>query len=79
MPQGSFAAALPSVASLVMLASAPPENPGLYARAQAERGKALYHARCAACHGDGLRGATALALAGPAFRETKAPQPTGAA
>jgi mono/diheme cytochrome c family protein len=40
---------------------------GVYADAQAARGKALYQQKCAKCHGDALQGRTAPALTGEAF------------
>src|SRR5690606_9746594 len=41
---------------------------GVYSKAQAARGKALYESKCASCHGGSLAGAdTAPPLAGSAF------------
>ncbi|MCY3842822.1 MAG: cytochrome c [Acidobacteria bacterium] len=40
---------------------------GVYSEAQAERGRQLYEASCARCHGDDLSGANARPLAGESF------------
>ena len=40
---------------------------GVYSEAQAERGRTLYEASCARCHGDDLSGANARPLAGESF------------
>lgn len=40
---------------------------GVYSPAQAERGRALYEAACARCHGEDLSGANARPLAGESF------------
>ena len=40
---------------------------GVYSKAQAERGRQLYEASCARCHGDDLSGANARPLAGESF------------
>jgi len=41
---------------------------GTYTNEQAQRGRALYAARCAACHGAGLEGGSAVPLSGDRFR-----------
>ena len=43
------------------------EHTPLFTAQQAAQGKALYAARCAACHGETLQGGAANPLAGPAF------------
>lgn len=43
------------------------EDTPLFTAQQAAQGKALYAARCAACHGETLQGGSAGPLAGPAF------------
>jgi len=49
-------------------AQAPQAAPAaLYQAAQAERGKAIYAAQCAACHGKALTGGGAPALTGAQF------------
>jgi alcohol dehydrogenase (cytochrome c) len=40
----------------------------LYTAGQAAQGRALYAAKCAACHGEALQGASAGALTGPSFQ-----------
>ena len=40
---------------------------GVYTAAQAERGRAVYEARCARCHATDLRGVSGSSLAGEAF------------
>lgn len=40
---------------------------GVYSEGQAERGRTLYEASCARCHGDDLSGANARPLAGESF------------
>jgi len=40
---------------------------GVYTKAQAERGRALYDATCAECHGAKLEGGTSTPLKGPQF------------
>ncbi len=40
---------------------------GIFTDAQATRGQSLYGTQCAACHGEGLKGAQAPPLAGEAF------------
>ncbi|MCE2515298.1 MAG: cytochrome c [Acidobacteria bacterium] len=40
---------------------------GVYSEVQAERGRKLYEASCARCHGDDLSGANARPLAGESF------------
>jgi mono/diheme cytochrome c family protein len=42
-------------------------NDRVYSDAQAARGRTLYRAKCATCHGDALEGKTAPPLAGSAF------------
>jgi mono/diheme cytochrome c family protein len=44
--------------------------PGFYTPAQAQQGRALYGANCAACHGATLQGGAGPALAGDDFRAT---------
>jgi alcohol dehydrogenase (cytochrome c) len=44
--------------------------PGFYTPAQAQQGRALYGANCAACHGPSLQGGAGPALAGDNFRAT---------
>jgi alcohol dehydrogenase (cytochrome c) len=41
----------------------------LFTEAQAQRGKTLYAAKCAACHGRNLEGVPSTALAGPRFTD----------
>ena len=48
-------------------ASAEPDLPALYSPAQVGRGRILYAARCAHCHGRDLAGGMAPALAGAQF------------
>ncbi|MDB5857105.1 MAG: exported protein of unknown function [Ramlibacter sp.] len=43
---------------------------GVYTPAQAQQGRALYGANCAACHGAALQGGAGPALAGDHFRAT---------
>jgi quinoprotein glucose dehydrogenase len=51
---------------------------GVYSAAQAARGKAIYAARCSACHGAGLEGAdVAPTLAGPRFLDNWQGQSVG--
>jgi quinoprotein glucose dehydrogenase len=40
---------------------------GLYTREQAERGRTVYEAHCAECHGSKLEGGTSAPLTGAAF------------
>ena len=42
-------------------------NDGVYTDQQATRGQAIYKARCASCHGDGLTGRSGPPLAGSDF------------
>lgn len=48
-------------------ASEPSVWDGVYSETQAERGKKLYEATCARCHGEDLSGANARPLAGESF------------
>jgi cytochrome c len=41
---------------------------GVYAPAQADRGKTLYSQQCSACHGDSLEGKNGPALAAASFK-----------
>src|SRR5690242_3526897 len=50
-------------------------NDRVYADAQAARGRALYAAKCANCHGDMLEGKAAPPLAGDAFLGVWGAQP----
>jgi quinoprotein glucose dehydrogenase len=51
---------------------------GLYSADQAQRGKALYDAKCALCHGADLSGhEMAPALAGPTFLDNWSSQSVG--
>lgn len=43
------------------------QTTGLFTEAQAQRGQALYAAKCASCHGQSLEGATASPLSGSKF------------
>ena len=43
------------------------QSTGIFTEAQAQRGQALYAAKCASCHGASLEGATASALSGSKF------------
>ncbi|MFN7928410.1 MAG: PQQ-binding-like beta-propeller repeat protein, partial [Blastocatellia bacterium] len=43
------------------------QSTGLFTAAQAQRGQTLYAAKCAACHGAALEGASASALSGTKF------------
>ncbi len=43
------------------------QQDGVYTPAQAQRGQNLYEKRCASCHGGGLTGGSAAALAGSQF------------
>jgi len=53
---------------LVSLAQQPiPIWDGVYSAAQAERGRAVYEARCSRCHGNDLNGVNGSALAGEGF------------
>ena len=51
---------------LVSLAQQPIWD-GVYSAAQAERGRAVYEARCSRCHGNDLNGVSGSALAGEGF------------
>lgn len=44
-----------------------PVTAGVYSAAQAERGRPVYQARCATCHGDRLQGGAGSPLSGPDF------------
>jgi cytochrome c5 len=61
----------PSMVLLVaLLALQPPTTSvrdGVYTAAQAERGRAVYDARCSRCHANDLRGVNGSSLAGEAF------------
>lgn len=51
-------------------AAVPAATTPLYTTAQAARGKAVYAANCASCHGTNLQGVAAPAIAGSAFLKT---------
>jgi alcohol dehydrogenase (cytochrome c) len=55
------------ISGLAAAQGAPTERTGAYTAAQAERGRRIYGAYCAACHGTELEGATGPVLAGPVF------------
>ena len=56
------AATIPAV-----IAQAPPPLPAVYTAAQASRGREVYAAQCASCHGGRLNDGTAIAVVGPMF------------
>ena len=60
---GALAILAPAVASHAQQTS----EEGIYTAEQAARGKAVYTAHCAACHGPTLQGATATPLSGAGF------------
>ena len=66
-----FCTAAVLVCSLPCLsvAQTPSAEIGLYTSEQAEQGKSVYAARCAACHGADLAGAIAPALVGPGLEQ----------
>ena len=49
------------------LPTSAPRGPGLFTKVQAERGRALYDAQCADCHGTKLEGGSSTALVGEPF------------
>jgi S-disulfanyl-L-cysteine oxidoreductase SoxD len=56
--------------ALLLAAQAPQQrsiSDGVYSAGQAARGKNLYQAQCAQCHGNAMQGATGPPLAGDAF------------
>jgi len=57
---------------------ADPELPAVFTADQARQGRRIYKTSCAECHGSGLEGVTAPALAGPTFLQRWQP-PTGSA
>jgi mono/diheme cytochrome c family protein len=67
-----FTGVLAALAAQVIVAQPGPSTPapawnGLYAEAQADRGKALYTENCRECHGDANGTPRAPAIMGPAF------------
>lgn len=62
---GAVALAFPAVAAAQ--SSAPAVTDSVYTAAQAQRGRRIYGAFCATCHGVDLEGAVGPALAGPTF------------
>jgi len=61
--------------ALVLYAQSRTANDGVYTEAQASRGRTLYQAKCAMCHGDALEGKAAPPLAGSAFLTVWGAQP----
>ena len=51
----------------VMAQSSPPPLPAVYTAPQASRGREVYTAQCASCHGGRLNDGTAIAVVGPRF------------
>jgi mono/diheme cytochrome c family protein len=75
------AAWLAGVASMPAHARAAQERTvqdGVFSRAQAERGQALYAQRCASCHGPAMQGVSAPPLAGTPFVSRWSAEPIGA-
>jgi alcohol dehydrogenase (cytochrome c) len=67
-PQTVMRVFIPVVIAFVLSASAMTGQPsGSFTEAQAQRGQNLYEKRCASCHGGGLAGGSAAALAGSQF------------
>ncbi len=50
-----------------LIGLSPIRSDGVYTKAQAERGRVLFDAECAECHGAKLEGGTSTPLAGPEF------------
>jgi mono/diheme cytochrome c family protein len=61
--------------SLALQTGARNVNDGVYTDQQATRGQAIYRARCASCHGDGLAGRTGPPLVGADFSAAWHTQP----
>ena len=62
-------------AAVLQAQSARTANDRVYTEAQAARGRTLYAAKCANCHGDSLQGKSAPMLAGNAFLAVWGAQP----
>lgn len=63
----AWAATIVLAGSITVVIVQGAQDPPLFTAQQAAQGKALYAARCAACHGEILQGGSAGPLAGPAF------------
>lgn len=66
---------LACVAPVVFAQAGRTASDRVYSEAQAARGRALYQQKCASCHGDGLEGKIAPALAGSGFLAVWGAQP----
>ncbi|HZP87612.1 MAG TPA: PQQ-binding-like beta-propeller repeat protein, partial [Burkholderiales bacterium] len=64
--QYGIPAANPTIAP-ALAADAPQSGQGWYTSQQAKEGATAYHANCAACHGDDMRGGAGPALKGSSF------------
>src|SRR5688572_24939892 len=73
----TFACATLLLAAAVMHAQERTVRDGVFSRAQAERGQALYAQRCALCHGPALQGVNAPPLAGNVFVGRWSAEPLG--
>src|SRR4029079_7283131 len=63
-------AAAPPAAASSTSPKSPPPLPAVFTAQQAARGREVYTAECATCHGGRLNDGTAIAVAGPAFLPT---------